>query len=245
MQIDAQKALDPKRVIVIDTETTGLKPYDTDEILSLTVLDLDGNVLFDELVRPEHRKRWPKAQEVNGITWAMVKDKQPLTAYREQLQEIWRNASLVVGYNVEFDTSFIHAGLPGLPRVVSFDVMREFASVHGKWDDYHEDYRWVKLTQCAKHYGIKVSNAHSSLGDTEMTRLCYLALLNDEEYVAKRKGREKYEREAAEAAKRNQEYREQKAKDDTRGCVGCAIITVLLLILVIGSCASSAARLFS
>ena len=53
MRIDDIKALDPKRVIVLDTETTGLKPYGNDEILSLTIIDLEGTVLFNELVKPE------------------------------------------------------------------------------------------------------------------------------------------------------------------------------------------------
>lgn len=46
-----------------------------DEILQLSVVRGDGEVLFSDYVKPEVKKRWPKAQEVNGITPAMVKDK--------------------------------------------------------------------------------------------------------------------------------------------------------------------------
>lgn len=185
MRIDDIKALDPKRVIVLDTETTGLKPYGNDEILSLTIIDLEGTVLFNELVKPEKRKSWPKSQEVHGITPAMVKDKQPLSAYREQLQELWKNIDLVVGYNIPFDSDFIYASSLNLsPHVEEFDVMREFAPIWGKWDEYHEDYRWAKLVDCAKHYKIGDFEAHSSLGDTEATRKCFLALIDDPEYVS-------------------------------------------------------------
>lgn len=185
MRIDDIKALDPKRVIVLDTETTGLRADDNDEILSLTIIDLEGTVLFNELVKPENRKRWPKAQEINGITPAMVKDKLPLTAYRDQLQELWKRIDLVVGYNIPFDSDFIYSsGLALTPYVEEFDVMREFAPIWGKWDDYHGDYRWAKLVDCAKHYKIGDFDAHSSLGDTEATRKCFLALINDPEYVS-------------------------------------------------------------
>lgn len=185
MNIDQIKMLDPKRVIVLDVETTGLKPNDTDEILSLTIVDLEGTVLFNELVRPEKRKRWPNAQGIHGITPAMVKDKKPLAAYREQLQELWKRIDLVVGYNIEFDSDFLYSSSLALsPYVKEFDVMKEFAPIWGKWDDYHGDYRWAKLAQCAKYYKVKGFEAHTSLGDTEATRQCFLALINDEKYIS-------------------------------------------------------------
>lgn len=185
MKIDEIKALDPKRVIVLDTETTGLHANDNDEILSLTIIDLEGTVLFNELVKPENRKRWPKAQEIHGITPAMVKDKLPLSAYREQLQELWKRIDLVVGYNIPFDSDFIYQSSLNLsPYVEEFDVMQEFAPIWGKWDEYHNDYRWAKLADCAKYYKVGDFEAHSSLGDTEATRQCFLALINDPEYVS-------------------------------------------------------------
>ncbi len=176
MNLEQVRALDPKRVIVLDTETTGLGKNSNDEILSLSIIDLDGTVLFDELVRPEHRKRWPKAQEINGISPAMVKDKKTLAEYGDQLRELWGRIDLVVGYNVSFDMGFLYASGLGLtPHVEEFDVMREFASMG--------DSRWVKLAECAAHYGITDFDAHSSLGDTEATRKCFLALINDPAYV--------------------------------------------------------------
>lgn len=194
MTLDQIKALDPKRVIVLDTETTGIKPQGNDEILSLTIIDLEGTVLFNELVKPEHRKSWPKAQEVNGITPAMVKDKLPLVAYRDQLQELWQRIDLVVGYNVGFDSDFLYSsGLALSPYVEEFDVMREFAPVNGKWDEYHQDYRWCKLKDCAKHYGVKLNNAHTSLGDTEATRQCFIALINDPQYESSKRALERLE----------------------------------------------------
>lgn len=186
MDVNQIKALDPKRVIVLDTETTGRSPYGNDEILSLTIINLEGTVLFNELVKPVNRKSWAKAAEINHITPAMVKDKQPITFYADYLQNLWRNIDLVVGFNVKFDTDFLYAsGLNLAPHVEEFDVMKESAPLVGIWNDKYKDYKWPKLTECAAHYGVNLVNAHTSLGDTEATRQCFLAVINDPKYGAK------------------------------------------------------------
>ena len=190
MKLSQIKSLDPKRVIVLDTETTGLHP-DGDEILSLTIIELEGTVIFEELVKPERRKRWPKSEEVHGITPAMVRDKQPLSAYREQLEGLWKRIDLVVGYNIEFDSDFLYSSSLNLsPYVEEFDVMKEFAPVWGKLDSYHNDFRWAKLIDCAKYYGIGGFEAHSSLGDTGATRQCFLKLIDDPDYARIRRSTE-------------------------------------------------------
>jgi DNA polymerase III epsilon subunit-like protein len=181
MDVREIRRIDPKRIIVIDTETTGID-VGKDEILSLTIVDLEGNILFDELVCPVRRQRWPKAEEVNGISPSMVKGKKHLTDHEDVICGIWNNAELVVGYNVSFDTKFLYeSGLP-LKQLPEFDVMKEFAPIHGVWNNYHQDYQWAKLSQCAEHYGIAGFDAHTSLGDTEATRRCFLALMDDPRY---------------------------------------------------------------
>ena len=65
---------------VIDFETTGIDPQQ-DEIIQVAVLAGDGQVLLNELCRPEHTAAWPGAQRVNGISPQMVADK-PSFAHR-------------------------------------------------------------------------------------------------------------------------------------------------------------------
>ena len=181
MDVREVRRIEPKKIIVLDTETTGINAA-SDEILSLTIIDLEGNVLFNELINPVKRQRWPKAEEVNGISPSMVKGKKHLTDYEDTICGIWNSAELVVGYNVSFDTKFLYAsGLP-LKQLPEFDVMKEFAPIHGVWNNYHQDYQWAKLYQCAEHYGITDFEAHTSLGDTEATRKCFLAMLDDPAY---------------------------------------------------------------
>ena len=163
------------RIIVLDTETTGLDP-EKDEVLSLSIIDGEGNVLFDDLFRPEHRKRWPKAAEIHGITWNDVKDKETLDFRKYVILQIIYNADLVVGYNIDFDINMLRAGGLTLEGLNTFDVMKEYAKIL-------PDKRWVKLIRCAQHYDYDF-DPHNSLNDVYATLHCYKHLMQDDRYKA-------------------------------------------------------------
>ena len=56
-----------RRYVILDTETTGVKK--TDEIIQITVINLDGNALLNENIRPTKRRRIPKdATAIHGLT---------------------------------------------------------------------------------------------------------------------------------------------------------------------------------
>lgn len=249
MSTERVRSLDPKRVIILDTETTGLKPQGN-EILSLSIINLEGTVLFDELVKPEKRKRWPKATEVNGITPQMVADKKTLKEHAERLREIWSEIDLVVGYNVSFDTDFIYDADLDLGRYVpEYDVMREFAPIWGKWDDRREAFRWAKLTQCASYYGIKGFDAHTSLGDAEATRQCFIALLEDKHQRDIKREQENMERDKVQVRKFTEQRRKEIETDQDAklGCGFFAFVLIVVLIIVgsmVVSSISSCMRLF-
>lgn len=166
-----------KRIVVIDTETTGLNP-DRDEILQLSIIDGNGSTLFNSYFKPIERKRWPKAQKVNNITPQMVADKPHITDYEihKQIKSILKSADIIVGYNIDFDMAFlISSGIYVHKKQV--DVMLEFAKIYGQWSDYFNEYKWQKLTTCAKYYGYDWNaygdTAHDSLADCRATLYCY------------------------------------------------------------------------
>ena len=45
------------KTIVMDTETTGLRPG-VDEVLQVAILDDTGKTLFDSYIRPEKTESW-------------------------------------------------------------------------------------------------------------------------------------------------------------------------------------------
>lgn len=53
--------------IVIDTETTGLDA-DTDELLQVSIIDGQGNTLFNSYIKPLFTENWDGAMAVNHIT---------------------------------------------------------------------------------------------------------------------------------------------------------------------------------
>lgn len=177
-RLEKLRAIDPGQIIVFDTETTGIGAGNN-EILQLSIIDGLGNVLFDDLIKPERRKRWNKAQEIHGISPEDVKDKQTLLERREEIEPIFKHAKLYVGYNVEFDLSFLHASGLSIPNRQKFDVMLEFAKIHGEYDEYHNDYRLCKLVDCAAYYDLIDFDAHDSMADVRATLHCFNGILDD------------------------------------------------------------------
>ncbi len=180
------KSYAPSDIAVLDCEATGLHADKGDEILSLTIADGTGTILFDELICPERRKSWTKAQEISGISPEMVQGKKTLAERRDEICALLAKAQLLVGYNLSFDLAFLRAGGITLPEVPRFDVMKEFARVHGEYDPAHKDWKCVKLSECAEYYGYTFK-PHSSAEDTKATAFCFRELLADPWFEKPRK----------------------------------------------------------
>lgn len=175
------QAIAPKDVIIFDTETTGLNVGGSrrDEILSLAVINLDGDVLFHDLFKPSERKKWPKAESINGISPSMVSDKKAIIDRRDEIEPLFKSAKLYVAYNAEFDLDFLRAAGLNIPKHQTFDVMKEFAKIHGEWNEYREEWAWCKLEDCAAFYDYFDFGAHDALADAKATAHCFKSVLND------------------------------------------------------------------
>ena len=165
-------------IIVFDTETTGLSPESGDEMLQLSIIDGDGNVLFDEYLKPQQKTEWTEAMKVNGITPDFVADKKSVSDYIKRIQAIFNSADVIVGYNTQFDIRFVKAvGIEINEQTEIVDVMQDFAEIYGEINEKYGGYKWQKLIKCADYYDFDWSStgthAHDSLGDTYATLHCY------------------------------------------------------------------------
>jgi DNA polymerase III subunit epsilon len=155
------------RTVFLDLETTGLNPR-SDEIVEIGILDADGQVLLDALVRPVRHRSWPGAQRVHGIAPADVQDAPTLDALRPRIIEAVSDAQVVI-YNAPFDARFLRFELE-----VSAEVrcaMREFAEVLGEWSHWHGNYRWQKLHAAAAYVGFEWDGtSHRAINDCQATR---------------------------------------------------------------------------
>lgn len=165
-----------KSFVVLDTETTGIK-IESNEVLQVSIVDEEGNVLFNQLIKPAKRKRWDAATETNGITPEMVKDSLSLLDYAQEIEEILKSADLVVGYNIEFDLKHLFNGGLDVGKIPYFCVMEQFAPIYGQYNEAFGNYTWKSLAICAKYFNYGKFRSHDSLEDARATLYCYKKLL--------------------------------------------------------------------
>jgi DNA polymerase III epsilon subunit-like protein len=173
--------------VVLDTETTGLE---RGEIVQIAVIDATGAVLLDTLVKPVNPIP-PDASRIHGLYAADVADAPTWAAVSAQLLPLLAGRDVVI-YNAVYDRKMMHqsAEAAGLPKVdwktlaTFYCAMEAFAEVYGDWNDWHQSYRWQRLSTAARYYRIPVTDEHSALGDCRMTlqvvkAMCPTLLEND------------------------------------------------------------------
>ena len=173
----ARKVLSAKPVY-LDTETTGLNR--TDEIIEISIIDDDGQVLFETLVKPSQPIP-ADSMRVHGITNQEVQTARTWPAVWPLVRSVLYSRLIVI-YNEEFDLRMMqqsHARykLPWKEKLSSFDLLKLYAEFRGDWDSYRRAYRYHSLASAGQHCGIHLPNAHRSTADTLLTRavLHYIA----------------------------------------------------------------------
>lgn len=119
--------MDTGKIIAYDTETTGVGK--TDEVLQITVLKENGDVLFSSYIKPYRHKEWPGAQEVHHISPEMVKDAPYPHEVAPLLRDIFMSAEEILGYNImRFDNRFMSknfqinlSGKTGVDPIIGFN----------------------------------------------------------------------------------------------------------------------------
>ncbi|GHS88713.1 hypothetical protein FACS189487_07550 [Campylobacterota bacterium] len=158
-------------IIVYHIETTGLSRLE-DEILSLSIINGEGVVLFDELIKPRIKQEWWHAQAINGISPSSVKDKRTISEHLDTIQDLFDQADELIAYNPEFENAFLEEAGIIFPERATFNVMDEFAVRSAKWNKSHGSYTRQKLSTCAEYYGYK-ADIRTGLGKVKATLHCY------------------------------------------------------------------------
>lgn len=176
----AQQLLRSGRFYVFDTETTGVDK--AAEIVQIGVLDSDGHVVLNTLIRPQ-RPCPPQATAVHGITNAMLASAPDFLDVYVQLSALFAGSTLVA-YNMDFDWRMLlqSLALNQMPMIRSGSrhcAMKQYARFHGTYNSMRGDYRWHKLAVAAKHMQIEVLDAHSAVGDCRMTLALIYAMAED------------------------------------------------------------------
>ena len=170
------------KIIIIDAEFTGLK-VNEDEILQLSIIDEDENILFNEYFKPENKTEWAESEAIHHITPQMVEDKKSITEYKDAIQSILDGANTIVGYAMDLDIAFLSAAGITIDEDKLVDVAKDYAEMHNTYHEYFENYKLSKLTEIAEEYNFNYDgmDAHNSLVDCLATLHCYKIVRHEAE----------------------------------------------------------------
>jgi len=188
-----------RRILWLDTETTGLSSENHNIIQLAALVEIDGEVIFDFNleVGPDLNKIDlidPKATQAHGVTKEVLLERKitqrELYAHFHDMLEQFinpfdiREKFVPAGYNVKFDLNFIRTlfydhqdkYFGSFITSASLDVMSYVAD----WSASEGIQRSYKLETMCEYFGISL-NAHDALADIHATRELYYELTRQKE----------------------------------------------------------------
>jgi DNA polymerase III epsilon subunit family exonuclease len=165
--------------VVLDVETTGLRPDRGDRVVSLAGVKVRGgrvrrDEVFDALVNPG-RPIPSKSSAIHGITDQQVAGMQSLDTVLPAFLR-FAEGGVIVGHEVWFDLAFLEpeAKRMGLPAISSgngvVDTRLCSRLIHGSLPDH-------TLDAVAERLGVTIEGRHSALGDALATAEVLVRLL--------------------------------------------------------------------
>lgn len=165
------------REIVLDTETTGLDPYQGHRIVEIGCVELVNRIpsgaTYHVYLNPE-RDMPPEAEAVHGLSQAFLADKQLFAEIADDFISFVGEAKLVI-HNAGFDLAFLNAELdrvkrPVLARERAIDTLTLARRRHPGGPN--------KLDDLCARYGIDNSRRtkHGALLDAELLAEVYAEL---------------------------------------------------------------------
>lgn len=159
-------------MVVLDTETTGLRPHSGDEVISVGACRIKGGMIeqstFHSLVNPG--RSIPRfVADLTGITDEMVAGACGFCAVAADLMEFIGD-SVVIGHSIDFDINFLNYKLK--PYNVKINNFLIDTGILSKALNPHVKIH--TLDSILSYLGIYPEGRHTSLGDALLTAGVFL-----------------------------------------------------------------------
>jgi DNA polymerase III subunit epsilon len=168
-----QQALDDCEFVVVDTETTGLRPG-PDRVIEVAAVRLRGGSVIDSfhsLVNPGRRLP-PFIVKFTGITPEMVETAPTAKEILPDFFSFIEDATLV-GHNLGFDINFLAYEARLLGQSCALDGLDTILLARR----FLPGLKRFKLDMVAEHLKIQALHRHRALGDAEVTAAVFLRIL--------------------------------------------------------------------
>ena len=165
----------PEDYVVVDLETTGLRP-DIDEIIEIGAVRVQGQKVtesFNTLVYPVNGID-SFITQLTGITPDMVEDSPRISNALSQLIRFVGD-SIVVGHNVNFDINFLY---DKCVECFGYGFSNDFIDTMRISRKLFPEYRHHRLCDLEKRFNLHNGQAHRALSDVITTNDCFQYMRN-------------------------------------------------------------------
>ena len=160
-----------KNPVYLDSETTGLDK--NAEIVEIAVVDDNGVILIDQLVRPS--QPIPAGViRLHGITNEMVATAKSWPALWPTVRGILLGKTVGI-YNAEFDVRIMRQSLERYrltwrESLSTLDILSLFSEFRGEWDPNRRALRRFRLEDAGQFFRIALPNSHRAADDALLAR---------------------------------------------------------------------------
>lgn len=187
MSWNRYQSRDPRRVdpmsrplydyIVLDTETTGLRPTDGALLIEIGAVKVhDGDVVdrYERLIDP-HLPIPARITELTGITDWMVDGRDDASHAVTEFDEWLGERTTVMAHNAAFDLSFLDAAVRTMGGE-RFFFPHPFLDTLEMSRKIHPEKRSHKVADLIRDYGVGLSERHRALSDAAQENMLYEAM---------------------------------------------------------------------
>jgi len=173
---------DRKRLLVLDTETTGLSHEDGDRLVEIGVVEMDGLTptgrVYQVYIKPDDKIMAAGAIDVHGITNEMLADKPVFAEIVDEFLDFVGDDDFLI-YNAGFDMGFLNSELKRLDRAPLENTVIDALELARR--------RWPRnkntLDAVAKRLGVDTSarTLHGALVDCRILADVYRFMVQQNE----------------------------------------------------------------